>query len=83
MKDYLKALRALQRIHSLLQQGSEVDVTTIQYYIDDYLVQFKMQFGEKGDAFKAIKRLEDARAEAVKGQVAATLQLISDAGVLM
>ena len=61
MKDYLRALSALQRMCKLLQQGAQVNGSTVLYFIDEVIRNFKMQFGEKDSAAKVLRLLEEAK----------------------
>lgn len=66
-----------------MERGSEIDPSTVNYYIDDCITQFKMQFGDVGDAGKVVKYLNDAKAAAVKNQVKEVLRLVAEAKIMI
>ena len=83
MKDYLIALKALQRTVGLLEKGMECHYSTTNSFIDDFIVQFKMQFGSEGDAGNVLRLLEKAKESFAAGQVDKGTELIRAANVMI
>ena len=83
MKEYLRTLCGLQRIHKLLAQGSEVDYTTVVFFIEEFVEQFKLQFGGTNGSIIVLQRLEIAKTAAAAKQFSMVVRLLNESNILL
>lgn len=81
MKEYLKALNSLQRMCDLVDKGADLQASTFDYYLEDFIRMFEGSFGGLMGVASKLEIFNAARGALQQHELNKAVKLIRSANV--